>query len=63
MEALHMLKFHLKKDRLNFTVAWMMTEKQIVDDGPNGDLLTHFANGNFQEGLDHIIKSINNDKK
>ncbi len=47
IEALQMLKFHLKKDYLNFTAAWMTTEKQMVNNGPNDDLLVHFTNGNF----------------
>jgi hypothetical protein len=63
MEALQMLKFHLKKERLNFTAAWMTTETQMVDDSPDGDLLANFVNGSLKEGLDRIIMSIHGDEK
>ena len=39
MEALQMLKFHLKKERLNFTAGWITSEKDLVDDEPKEDLL------------------------
>jgi hypothetical protein len=60
MEALQMLKFHLKKDRLNFTAAWMTTEKEMIDDDPDVDLLADLLEPevDFQDGLDCIILSI-----
>jgi hypothetical protein len=39
MEALQMLKFSLKKERLNFTSAWMVGQKELSDDDPDCDLL------------------------
>ena len=39
IEALQMLKFYLKKDRLYFTAAWMTVEKQVTEDDPDDDLL------------------------
>ena len=59
MEALQMLKFHLKKKRLNFTAGWVTVEKQLKEDEPEGDLLRTVLDGNLQDGLDHIILSIN----
>ena len=59
MEALQMLKFHLKKDRLNFTQNWLTPEKHMTEDDPDEDLLRHLLQGNFQDGLDQVIQSIN----
>lgn len=57
MEALQMLKFHLKKERLNFTAAWAIAEKEMIDDDPDEDLLAPLLDGDFLTGLDAIIKS------
>jgi len=54
-----MLKFHLKKERLNFTAAWIMMEKQMIDNGLDGDLLANLLDRDSQEGLDTVIQSIN----
>jgi hypothetical protein len=35
MEALQMLKFHLKKDRLNFTKGWATSHQQLLEDEPD----------------------------
>jgi hypothetical protein len=59
MEALQMLKFHLKKDRLNFTQNWVTPETDMTEDDPDGDLLHDLLQGNFQDGLDQVIQSIN----
>jgi hypothetical protein len=32
MEALQMLKFHLKKEHLNFTNSWVTAESQMTKD-------------------------------
>ena len=61
MEALQMLKFNLKKDRLNFTAAWMTVEKQMTEDDPDEDILCALFQDNFQDSLDIVIRSINND--
>ena len=50
MEALQMLMFFLKKECLNFTTAWIMTEQQMVDDGLDGDLLTKLLDKESQQG-------------
>ena len=54
-----MLKFHLKKDRLNFMQNWLMPEKHMTADDPGEDLLRHLLQDNFQDGLDWVIQSIN----
>ena len=63
MEALQMLKFHLKKSRLNFTEAWVTSENQIVYDDPDVDLLANLLKGELQNNWDKIIQSINGDEK
>jgi hypothetical protein len=64
MEALQMLKFHLKKARLNFTETWMTSEKEMLEDEPDDDLLQKLfePGADFQDSLDKIIKAINNDE-
>jgi hypothetical protein len=59
MEALQMLKFRLKKDRLNFTAGWITSEKDMVDDGPEDDLLRKLLRSDFQDALDRAIRSVN----
>lgn len=61
MEALQMLKFHLKKGRLNFTDAWVTQEKQMSDDDPDRDLLQTLLEGDPQDNLDLAIESMNHD--
>lgn len=56
MEALQMLKFHLKKERLDFTAAWVTIEKEMIDDDLDKDLFVPLL-GDFLAGLDGIIKS------
>ena len=60
MEALQMLKFHLKKERLDFTKGWMTSEKQIVDDSPDRDLLVELLEGDLQDGVDKVMRHIKN---
>ena len=57
-----MLKFHLKKERLNFTVGWITSEKQMVDDDPDEDLLHKSLEGDYQDALDSAIRSVNDDE-
>jgi len=61
MEALQMLKFHLKKLRLSFTEGWTTSENQMTDDDPDTDLAS-LLNGNFQDNLDKMMKTINTSK-
>lgn len=35
MEALQMLKFHLKKERLHFTRGWVTSQKLLLEDEPD----------------------------
>ena len=58
MEALQMLKFNLKKIRLNFTAGWITEEKELKEDDPDNDLLRTVLDGNLQNALDHILLSI-----
>ena len=62
MEALQMLKFNFKKECLNFAEAWMTSEKQMTDDDPDEDLLCDLLQGDYQNAMDYIIQSINNDE-
>jgi hypothetical protein len=62
MEALQMLKFHTKKECLNFTEAWITSEKQMIEDGQEEDLLLKLLQGNYQDGLDHVIQYIDNNE-
>ena len=57
-----MLKFYLKKDCLNFTAAWMTVEQQMTKDGPDEDILCALVQDNFQDSLDIVIWSINDDE-
>jgi hypothetical protein len=59
MEALQMLKFRLKKDWLNFTAGWITSEKDMVDDSPEEDLLHKLLRSDFQDALDRTIRSVN----
>ena len=62
MESLQMLKFHLKKECLNFTVGWITSEKQMSDDDCNEDLLSNLldaVDGDYQDALDTAIRSVN----
>ena len=61
METLKMLKFHLKKEHLNFTDSWVTPTADMLQDEPEGDLLHQLLEGNateVQDGFDLIIQSI-----
>lgn len=62
MEALQVLKFHLKKERLDFTRSWITAEKEMIDDDPETDLLDTLLGENPQDGLDKVINQINQDE-
>lgn len=55
MEALQMLKFHLKKTRLDFTAGWKTLEEQLVDDIPKEDLLGKLSKGGDMEEIIQLI--------
>jgi len=58
MEALQMLKFHLKKRRLSFTQGWVISEKEMLDDTDGADLLVGLLKEDFHADFDKIIKFI-----
>jgi hypothetical protein len=58
MKALQMVKFHLKKEHLNFTLAWIMTEEEMTDDVPEDDLLGSLLDDDFQDSLDRAVLSL-----
>ena len=58
-----MLKFQHKKEQLNFTTAWVTSERQMVDDDLEDNILRQLVEGNnFQDILDRVIRSINRDE-
>jgi len=63
MEALQMLKFHLKKSRLNFTEAWVTPENQMTNDEPDVNLLANLLKGEYRNDWDKIIQFINSDEE
>jgi hypothetical protein len=58
MEALQMLKFHLKKSHLNFMKDWATSEKQLVQDDADDadDPLAKLLWGNVQNNMDQIME-------
>lgn len=61
MEALQMLKFYFKKERLNFTKNWAVSEKEMTEVEQELDLLAKLFEGNFQDGLDRVLHAVNGD--
>lgn len=59
MEALQMLKFYLKKERLNFTEGWLTSEKEMSVTEPEEDLLKKLLNPAVKDAMDKVIESIN----
>jgi hypothetical protein len=62
MEALQMLKFYLKKERLNFTNAWITPDTDMLHDEPDEDLLHLLLQSEAaeaQDHLDHVMQFIN----
>ena len=53
-----MVKFHLKKEHLNFTSAWITTEEEMTDDVPEDVLLGSLLDDDFQDSLDHAVLSL-----
>jgi hypothetical protein len=59
MEALQILKFHLKKERLSFTSSWMTGEKDMSTDNPESDLLGAMMKiGEDQSAFEKIQEAI-----
>jgi hypothetical protein len=62
MEALQMLKFYFKKEWLNFTKDWAITEGEMVENHQEEDLLAKLFEGNYQDGLDRVLHAINGEE-
>ena len=54
MKALQMLKFHLKKNCLNFIEGWEIEKNEMTDD-PDDVTLVILLEGNFQNSLEMVI--------
>jgi hypothetical protein len=62
MEALQMLKFYLKKKRLNFTKGWMTSESEMTEDVPDTlGLVADLLQGNFDVNVEKLIEVIGSD--
>jgi len=59
MEVLQMLKFHVKKERLNFTEGWLTSEKEMTETEPEEGLLKKLLDPSFRDTMDQVIQSIN----
>ena len=59
MEALQMLKFWIKKDRLNFTKDWITPQKEMVTNEQSEDLLARlFSTMDISSSLDEVLGAI-----
>jgi hypothetical protein len=58
MEALQMVKFTLKKDHLNFMLAWMTKKKDLTTDNPDSDLLSWLKSEGDPDSLNNIQDKI-----
>ena len=61
MEALQMVKFSLKNDRLNFTEGLITLECDMVDNVPEVDLLEPLLGKDSAVGMDAIIAALGQD--
>ena len=52
MEALQMLKFSLKNERLNFMEGLITSEYEMLDDGPEDDLLGALLSSDQATGME-----------
>ncbi|KIM60351.1 hypothetical protein SCLCIDRAFT_52033, partial [Scleroderma citrinum Foug A] len=59
MEALQMLKFWIKKDRLNFMKDWITPQKEMVTNEQSEDLLARlFSTMDISSSLDEVLGAI-----
>ena len=63
MEALQIVKFSLKNDRLNFTEGLIMPECDMVDNMPEADLLGALLGNDPAAGMDAVIAAFGQDDK
>ena len=50
-----MLKFWLKKDRLNFTEGWITQQREMVVDEDKEDVLARFCSTTNTRSVDEIL--------
>jgi hypothetical protein len=68
MEALQMMKYHYKKERIHFTEGWVTSDRLMSEDDPDPDhpdLLVKLVESNLansQSGFDKIMETIVNDE-
>jgi hypothetical protein len=60
MEVLQVVKFHLKKEHLNFIQGWVWVtpEKEMLVDDPDKDLLGKLLQGHSEDQMDQGIQAI-----
>jgi hypothetical protein len=62
MEALQMLKFGLRQDRLDFTSGWMATEDDMLRQDIGEDLLAGLLDSaNREAGIETIMQVLAQD--
>jgi len=61
MEALQMVKFSLKNDRLNFTEGLIMPECDMIDDVLKVDLFQALLGEDSAAGMDAVIAALGQD--
>lgn len=63
MEALQMLKFSLRKERLDFTTGWETSEKQMKEDEMEEDILERLVRTGYpsdlQEQIEFVMRAVN----
>jgi hypothetical protein len=57
MESLQMLKFALKKARLNFTGGWITSENVMLEQVSDQDLLAALFAEDSEDAMDRIIQN------
>jgi len=63
MEALQMLKFGLKQNRLNFTDGWITDERSMqVDEFSEEDHLAKLFDKDSADAMDELLAAIGNDE-
>ena len=61
MESLQMLKFALKKSRLDFMNGWITSERLMREQEPDDDLLATLFGEDGEEAMDKIIRYLAED--
>jgi len=61
MEALQMVKFSLKNDRLNFTEGLITPERDMTDNVPEVDLLQVLSGEDLAAGMDAVMATLGQD--